>query len=103
MTNTDNLKKITNILSPPAVLEQAAEECVELAHACLKMARYLRAENPTPRTLHEVVTNLQEETADVTLLINCLHTLGVIDLDKSAEICEQKANRWIGRLEGSKK
>ena len=29
----------------PAMLEQTAEECVELAHACLKLARYYRNEN----------------------------------------------------------
>ena len=48
---------ITSEIGTPAVLEQTAEECVELAeaitsllrlaHACQKEARRLRGENPT--------------------------------------------------------
>ena len=41
-------KEILEHVGEAAVLEQTAEECAELAHACLKMARKLRGENPTP-------------------------------------------------------
>lgn len=34
----------------PALLEQLAEECSELAQAALKLARLERGENPTPKT-----------------------------------------------------
>lgn len=36
-------KEILEQTGEAAVLEQTAEECTELAHACLKMARKLRS------------------------------------------------------------
>ena len=39
------------IIGTPAMLEQTAEECVEMAHACLKMARYMRGENKVYKTI----------------------------------------------------
>ncbi len=59
----------------PATLEQTAEECAELAHACLKLARVLRSENPTPVTEVEAVGNLREELADVQICIDELSSL----------------------------
>lgn len=46
-----------------ALLEQLAEECAELAHVALKMARIIRGENPTPKTLDETLPkrNIKEE------------------------------------------
>lgn len=38
---------ITERIGTPAVLEQMAEKCMELGHACLKEAWRLRGENPT--------------------------------------------------------
>ena len=35
---------IIDAIGEPALLEQTAEEAIELAHACLKLARKLRAE-----------------------------------------------------------
>lgn len=51
----------------PAFMEQTAEECCELAHACLKYARYLRGESPTPMKEEELILNFTEELADVKL------------------------------------
>ena len=48
-----------------AMLEQLAEEATELAQAALKLARKLRRENPTPKTLDECKRNLREEYTDV--------------------------------------
>lgn len=45
-------------LGEPALLEQLAEECSELAQAALKLARKERGENPTPKTEEECVENL---------------------------------------------
>lgn len=54
-----------------AMLEQTAEECVELAHACLKLARYYRGENKVyGRSEEEMLNNIIEEMADVKLCIN---------------------------------
>lgn len=59
----------------PAVYEQLAEECAELAKASLKMARISRGENPTSATYPEVIDNLAEEATDVYL---CLFDLGLM-------------------------
>lgn len=53
-----------------AMLEQAAEECAELAQACLKAARYLRGENPTTKPADEIYKNLTEEMADVIICLD---------------------------------
>ena len=42
------MNDIIDSIGLPAVLEQLAEECSELAQASLKYARLLRGENPTP-------------------------------------------------------
>ena len=56
---------IIDNVGKPAVLEQLAEECAELAHAALKLARILRAENPTPVTLEDALTCFYGEVHDV--------------------------------------
>ena len=48
-----NMKSIVERICLPALLEQTAEECTELAHACLKESRRMRGENPTPCTEEE--------------------------------------------------
>ena len=53
-----------------AMLEQTAEECVELAHACLKLARYYRNENKVyGKSKEKLLDDLTEEMADVNLCI----------------------------------
>ncbi len=69
-----------------AMLEQTAEECVELAKACLKYARYIRAENPTPKPFHEILANLEEETADVCICMN--------ELSKAFIISDSNVQTW---------
>ena len=83
----------------PALLEQLAEECGELTHACLKFARCLRGENPTPKTEKECRDALTEEVADVTLCIRLIIEGYVIDPDKVNDIVEEKMQRWHERLE----
>lgn len=55
------MREILNRIGLPALLEQTAEECSELAQACLKYARLLRQENPTPKTEQECVCELMED------------------------------------------
>lgn len=58
-------------IGKPAMLEQTAEECVELAHACLKLARYYRNENKVyGKTEEELLDNLVEEMADVVVCMD---------------------------------
>lgn len=52
-------------IGKPAMLEQLAEECAELAQAALKFSRVLRGENPTPVSKEEAEKNLIEEYTDV--------------------------------------
>ena len=82
-----------------ALLEQTAEECCELAHACLKMARKLRDENPTPRQIEDIRDELVEEMADVELCLIELDKAGIIDCDEVLSVCEYKEKRWHDRLD----
>ena len=89
-----------DIIGLPAMLEMIAEECSEATHACLKYARYLRGENPTPKTEQECLESLMEEIADVELCINILILGGVVgDYEVWKMICN-KEDRWRKRLEG---
>lgn len=83
----------------PALLEQLAEECTELAQAALKLARLRRGENPTPKTEQECIDSLTEEVADVMLCIRLIIEGYVIDPDKVNDIVEEKMQRWRERLE----
>lgn len=80
----------------PAVLEQLAEECMELAHAALKLSRKLRGESPTPKSLAECIDAMTEETADVMCCIDQLN--GVVDQKEVSRIRENKEQRWKLRL-----
>lgn len=42
----DICRKIVDTIGPTAALEQLAEECTELAHAALKLARINRGGKP---------------------------------------------------------
>ena len=69
-----------------AMLEQTAEECAELAQACLKLARYYRGINMPAKEYNELVDNLEEEVADVTL---CLEEL------EGSEYHHVNVDKWI--------
>lgn len=53
MSNFKEDFEIIRMLGEPALLEQLAEECSELAQAALKLARLERGENPIPKTEEE--------------------------------------------------
>lgn len=93
------MNDIIDTIGLPAVLEQLAEECSELAQASLKYARLLRGENPTPKTEEECLESLTEEIADVDLCISELMMEGLVDSNKVIDIIDQKGNRWKERLE----
>lgn len=82
-------------LGEPALLEQLAEECSELAQAALKMARLERGENPTPKTEEECVENLLEELGDVNLCMS------VVEAKRGIHIrclSVNKKARWAQRI-----
>lgn len=82
-------------LGEPALLEQLAEECSELAQAALKLARLERGENPTPKTEEKCVENLLEELGDVNLCMSVVEAnrgihIRCLSVDKKA--------RWAKRI-----
>lgn len=83
-----------------AALEQLAEECSELAHAALKLARIMRNDNPTPVSKDEAYAKLNEEANDVVLCLEELLTAGMYY--ESSAIKEIKRQRWIERIKESR-
>ena len=95
--------KISEHIGVEALLEQTAEECTEMAHACLKMARKLRDENPTPMSAESCLEKLTEETADVMLCINTLFELDVLNDDDVDKVITRKQVRWEDRIKKHEK
>lgn len=91
---------IVEKIGVPALLEQTAEECCELAQACLKMARKLRDENPTPKSIEDIRENLIEEMADVELCISKLKSeTDIADRKEVIKMRIEKGVRWKERLD----
>ncbi len=79
-------------IGEPAMLEQLAEECTELAKAALKLARIERKENPTPVTEQEARENLEEEYTDV---LQCGNELALWPNLKQIDAKEKRfEERW---------
>lgn len=93
---------IVNEIGLPAALEQCAEECSELAQTCIKMSRFLRNENPTPKCQSEIVSSIAEEMADVLNCIYLLQTPLMIFDDELADIMLNKRDRWEERIKEHK-
>lgn len=92
------IKDVRHYLGNPALLEQCAEECAELAQACLKMSRKMRGENPTPKTMQEITCDLNEEIADVMVTINAIVETGIISNESIESVIMKKEERWVKRL-----
>lgn len=90
------MKTIVDRIGKPALLEQTAEECTELAHACLKEARRLRGENPTPCTAEECYSKIVAEEADVQ---NCMRRLVEAGYMWARGDVEGNLDRWRQRLD----
>lgn len=76
-----------------ACYEALAEECVELAHCALKLARVLRGDNPVKEDGTIYLNKLDEEYTDV---ISCAIAL---ELKPNADISVWKWERHKKRLE----
>lgn len=85
-----------------AALEQCGEESAELAQACLKMARKIRGENPTPKTIDELSSNLVDEIADVLVCVDILLDNDVVSNQDVMHRMLDKHIRWTTRLEEEK-
>ena len=89
----------------PAVLEQTAEEAAELSKACLKLARVIRGENPTPVTYDEALKDVKEESTDVSVCLSVLDWYSDVHVHGSDYIktYNQKTKRWMERIAEMKK
>ena len=85
-------KEIRQKVPEAALYEQLAEECVELAHAALKLARIKRGENPTPISIEVALGAVMEEYTDLRLVAY------VLEMGWDIEVFEQKLLRWHKRL-----
>lgn len=84
------MKNLVDYIGEPALLEQTAEECMELAFACMKLARMKRGENKVHgHTEEELVKKIEEETADVELCIS--------ELKKAKPIDSMHVTLWYGK------
>lgn len=92
-------KEILDQIGEAAALEQTAEECAELAHACMKMSRKFRAENPTPAAEEEICERIHEELADLMTCVDVLINIPWISTKKVQEIQIRKARRWGERIQ----
>lgn len=92
------LDVIVDALGTPALLEGCAEECAELAQACLKLARKLRGDNPTPANEKEIIANISEEMADVLVCMDTLVESGLISAEGLDSTKLYKINRWYNRI-----
>ena len=95
MRQTD-INAVAERMTPAALLEQLAEEAIELAHAAGKYARLIRGESPTNITPEEAHRRVKEEMSDVFLVARVVKAKG-FDFD-SAQISEEKLQRWRERL-----
>ena len=89
---------ILNKIGTPAVLEQCAEECAELTHACLKLSRKIRDENPTPREYKDIRNSVIEEISDVYLCIDFIIDRLNINPWDLIEMESKKKQRLVERL-----
>ena len=77
--------------------ENVNEECAELAHAALKLARILRDENPMDASLEETRDDVVEEACDVCICLD----MADIPLDQG--IRTRKLERLMKRLSTAEK
>lgn len=98
MSNFKSDFEVIRTIGEPALLEQLAEECSELAQAALKLARLERCENPTPKTEEECVSALNEEMADVCLCMDVIKCVREYDLSNVGNKACVKMERWAQRI-----
>lgn len=90
--NKNKIATIRSTLSTKALLLQLSEECGELVAAISKYLRKKDTNNPTPKTIEEIVDNLFEEIADVKV------ALDVLDVSDDDNLYNAKLDRWYKRL-----
>lgn len=92
----EKMDAIIKKLGNDELLGQATEECCELGQALQKVWRALKG--TTPVSIETAISNLNEEAADVLLLIDCLRKAGLLNIDTVEDTIEYKINRWFERV-----
>ena len=90
-------KVVKGNLSEASLYEQMAEEATELAQACLKKARILRGENPTPVSNRTADMEVLEELTDVHVASS------ILGLKVDSGLFLYKTNRWAERIQDAKR
>lgn len=98
MDRENRYKEIVDKYGKEYIYRQLAEECSELAQACLKAIRADRRE--TPMRKDEAWERLLEEVGDVCLMIDILTDMFFLpsDIYTIAEISERKEKRMYERM-----
>lgn len=92
MVKKEKRKMMIEKIGAPAMLEQLAEEAVELAKASLKLARVIREENPTPVSREEAFKAMTEEYTDT---VQCAMELQLRPNYKQMLLKQKRfMNRW---------
>lgn len=89
---------LTEVIGKTAMLEQTAEECIELAHACLKLSRHNRGENKVYKSVEDMYANLCEEMADVYICIDELIDSDIVSKELVNIEISRKKERMKRRL-----
>jgi len=82
----------SDILDKRDLLLQLAEEAAELSQAAAKFARELYGNNPTCRTEEELTRALEEELADVLVVV------AELPFRPDWDVVRAKQKRWIERI-----
>ena len=92
-----------------AVIDMAAEECLELAAVftvlskrLMKLNRIRRGKSITPVTLEECKKHLVEEVGDAQIVIDELMRLDVVNKDEVIDSMNYKYERWLNRINKEK-
>lgn len=97
--NEQQFQKIQAKYGDEYLLRQLAEECIELAHASLKLIRAMRGETPLP--IEKARASFLEEVADVRVMYLVLsRMLGHDEILSIQEQSKEKECRMIERLLG---
>lgn len=89
----DEIQYAKKRVSRDALYTQLAEECIELAHAALKMARVQRDGDPSIDP-NATLDNLKEEFNDVLVVYDILG----FDTNGDPGLMDAKIDRWYTRL-----
>lgn len=73
---------------------QLAEELIEAAHACMKVARAMQGESYLQEEMPKLLNNLTEEFTDIEVVKSSLRFK-----DFDTDVFDRKVNRWVKRLE----